>query len=158
MTLLRRTAERADAFLESLQDRRVAAAASYEEVLAGLDAPLPERGEAPEAVVEALADAVEPGTLAIAGPRYFGFVTGGALPAALAADWLVAAWDGFQCTRVSAPGAQAVEDVAARWVLDALGLPAGASVGFVTGATMANLVGLAAGRHRALAGAGWDVE
>jgi glutamate/tyrosine decarboxylase-like PLP-dependent enzyme len=158
MTLLRRTADRADAFLESLPDRRVSAEAGYEDVLAALDVPLPEHGESPEAVVDALAEAVETGTLAIAGPRYFGFVTGGALPAALAADWLVSAWDGFQCTRVSAPGAQAVEDVAARWVLEALGLPAAASVGFVTGATMANLVGLAAGRHRALAGAGWDVE
>ena len=97
MTLLRRTAERADAFLDSLPDRPVAAAATYEEAFAALDGPLPERGEAPEAVVEALADAVEPATLAIAGPRYFGFVTG---------------------------------------------------------ATMANLVGLAAGRHRVLAGAG----
>src|SRR4051812_6791044 len=158
MTLLRRTAERADAFLQALPDRPVAAAASYEDVLAALDAPLPEHGESPEAVVDAVAEAVEPGTLAIAGPRYFGFVTGGALPAALAADWLVSAWDGFQCARVSAPGAQAVEDVAARWVLQALGLPAGASVGFVTGATMATLGGPAAPRHRVLAGAGWDVE
>src|SRR5690349_20372748 len=158
MDILRRTAEWADAFLEALPERRVSADASYEDVLAALQGPLPEQGEPPEAVIDALAEAVEPGTLAIAGPRYFGFVTGGALPAALAADWLVSAWDGFQCTRVSAPGAQAVEDVAARWVLEALGLPEGASVGFVTGATMANLVGLAAARHRVLAGAGWDVE
>jgi glutamate/tyrosine decarboxylase-like PLP-dependent enzyme len=158
MTLLRRTAERAASFLASLPDRPVAAPLGYEDALAALDGPLPEHGEAPEAVVDALADAVEPATLAIAGPRYFGFVVGGALPAALAADWLVSTWDGFQCTRVSAPGAQAVEDVAARWVREALGLPASASVGFVTGATMANLVGLAAGRHRVLASAGWDVE
>lgn len=158
MTLLRRTAERADAYPRSLPERRVTAPASYEEVRAALDGPLPEHGEAPEAVLNALAEVVEPGMHATAGPRYFGFVVGGALPAALAADWLAATWDGLQSSKVSAPGAQAVEDVAARWVLEALGLPAGASVGFVTGATMANLVGLAAGRHRMLADAGWDVE
>jgi glutamate/tyrosine decarboxylase-like PLP-dependent enzyme len=158
VSLLRRTAERADAFVSSLPDRPVRAEAGYEEAFAALDGPLPEHGEAPETVVEALADVVEPATLGIAGPRYFGFVTGGALPAALAADWLVSAWDGFQCARVSAPGAQAVEDVAARWLREALGLPERASVGFVTGATTANLVGLAAARHRVLAQAGWDVE
>src|SRR5918911_3669684 len=105
MTLLRRTAERAAAFVESLPDRPVAAPLGYEDALAALDGPLPEHGSDPADVVDALADAVEPATLAIAGPRYFGFVVGGALPAALAADWLVAAWDGFQCTPVSAPGA-----------------------------------------------------
>ncbi|MGH2968712.1 MAG: pyridoxal phosphate-dependent decarboxylase family protein, partial [Solirubrobacteraceae bacterium] len=93
-----------------------------------------------------------------AGPRYFGFVTGGALPVTVAADWLVATWDGPHFGRVPSPAGAAVEDVAARWVLEVLGLPARARVGFVTGATVANLVGLAAARHRVLATAGWDVE
>ena len=101
-------------------------------------------------MLEALAG-LEPGMMATAGPRYFGFVTGGALPVAVAADWLVSTWDGPHFGRVISPAGAAVEDVAAHWLLDALGLPGDARVGFVTGATMANLVGLAAARHRVLA-------
>ena len=96
--------------------------------------------------------------MATAGPRYFGFVTGGALPVTVAADWLVSTWDGPHFGRVVSPAGAAVEDVTARWLLEVLGLPRDARVGFVTGATMANLVGLAAARHRVLAHAGWDVE
>jgi len=96
--------------------------------------------------------------MATAGPRYFGFVTGGALPVTVAADWLVATWDGPHFGRVVSPAGAAVEDVTSRWLLEVLGLPLDAGVGFVTGATMANLVGLAAARHRVLATAGWDVE
>src|SRR5205085_6630047 len=125
--------------------------------LAQIDAPLPERGEPAEAVLDAVT-VLEPGMVATAGPRYFGFVVGGVLPAALAADWLVSSWDGPHFGRVVNPAGAAIEDVAARWVLEALGLPPGARVGFVTGATMGNLVGLAAARHRVLAAEGWDVE
>src|SRR5918911_1155758 len=110
MTLLRRTAERAAAFVESLPDRPVAAPLGYEDALAALDGPLPEHGSDPADVVEALADAVEPATLAIAGPRYFGFVTGGALPAALAADWLVSAWDQNVGPAVMSPAAAPREE------------------------------------------------
>jgi glutamate/tyrosine decarboxylase-like PLP-dependent enzyme len=108
-------------------------------------------------VLDALA-ALEPGMMATAGPRYFGFVTGGALPVSVAADWLVSTWDGPHFGRVVSPAGAAVEDVTARWLLESLGLPSASRVGFVTGATMANLVGLAAARHRVLARVGWDVE
>jgi glutamate/tyrosine decarboxylase-like PLP-dependent enzyme len=157
MGLLHRTAQIAEEYLASLPERRVAASLGFEDVLAQLDAPLPEEGEDAEEVLDALT-ALEPGMNATAGPRYFGFVTGGALPVTVAADWLVATWDGPHFGRVASPAGAAVEDVAARWLLEALRLPHDARVGFVTGATMANLVGLAAARHRVLAGAGWDVE
>jgi glutamate/tyrosine decarboxylase-like PLP-dependent enzyme len=101
---------------------------------------------------------VGPATVASPGPRYFGFVTGGVLPAALGADWLATAWDQNGFTRVSSPAAAAVEAAAERWVLEALALPADAGVGFTTGATMANFTGIAAARHALLERAGWDVE
>jgi glutamate/tyrosine decarboxylase-like PLP-dependent enzyme len=157
MGLLHRTAQIAEEHLAALPERRVAASLGYEDLLAALDRPLPETGEDADAVLDAIA-ALEPGTMATAGPRYFGFVTGGALPVTVAADWLVSTWDGPHFGRVVSPAGAAVEDVTARWVLDALGLPSSARVGFVTGATVANLVGLAAARHRVLADAGWDVE
>src|SRR3954454_22121864 len=157
MGLLHRTAQIAEEYLDTVGDRRVAATLGYEDILAALDAPLPEAGEDAEDVLEALVG-LEPGMMATAGPRYFGFVTGGALPVAVAADWLVSTWDGPHFGRAISPAGAAVEDVAARWLLEILGLPGDARVGFVTGATMANLVGLAAARHRVLAGAGWDVE
>jgi len=157
MSLLGRTAEIAEAYLASLPERPVGATRSYDDVLAALDAPLPETGEPAEAVLDAIAG-LEAGMVGTAGPRYFGFVTGGALPVTVAADWLVSTWDGPHFGRVPSPAGAAVETIAERWLLDVLGLPASARVGFVTGATMANLVGLAAGRHRVLAGAGWDVE
>jgi glutamate/tyrosine decarboxylase-like PLP-dependent enzyme len=157
MGLLSRTAEIAEDYLEGLAERPVAARTSYDELLASLDAPLPEQGEDADSVLDAIAG-LEPGFMGTAGPRYFGFVTGGALPVTVAADWLVSTFDGPHFGRVPSPAGAAVETVASRWVLDVLGLPSGARVGFVTGATMANLVGLAAARHRVLADAGWDVE
>ena len=157
MGLLHRTAQIAEEYLATVADRRVGASLGYEDVLASLDRPLPELGEDAEIVLDALA-ALEPGMNATAGPRYFGFVTGGALPVTVAADWLVATWDGPHFGRVASPAGAAVEDVTARWLLEALDLPRAARVGFVTGATMANLVGLAAARHRVLATAGWNVE
>ena len=157
MGLLHRTAQIADEYLATVRDRRVAASLGYEDALAMLDGPLPEEGEDAEDVLEALA-ALEPGMMATAGPRYFGFVTGGALPVTVAADWLVSTWDGPHFGRVVSPAGAAVEDVTSRWLMEALGLPRDARAGFVTGATMANLVGLAAARHRVLATVGWDVE
>src|SRR5215210_1215396 len=157
MGLLGRTAQIAEEYLATVGERRVGAPLGFEDVLARLDAPLPEDGEDAERVLDALA-ALEPGMTATAGPRYFGFVTGGALPVTVAADWLVSTWDGPHFGRVVSPAGAAVEDVTARWLLEALGLPREARTGFVTGATMANLVGLAAARHRVLASAGWDVE
>src|SRR3954454_14329545 len=157
MGLLHRTAQIAEEYLDTVAERRVGASLGFEDMVAALDGPLPEHGEDAEDVLEAL-NGLEPGMMATAGPRYFGFVTGGALPVTVAADWLVSTWDGPHFGRVISPAGAAVEDVAARWLVDILGLPDSARVGFVTGATMANLVGLAAARHRVLAGAGWDVE
>src|SRR4051794_40809543 len=143
MSALRRAAELAEEHLAGLAERRVGAALSYEDAVAALDEPLPEHGDDRVAVIEKLSAAVGPATVASPGPRYFGFVPGGALPAALAADWLVSAWDQNSFSRVSSPAAAAIEAVAERWVLEALGLPAAAAVGFTTGATMANLTGMA---------------
>jgi glutamate/tyrosine decarboxylase-like PLP-dependent enzyme len=123
----------------------------------GLDVPLPEGRTPPEQVVAELARAAEPGIVASAGPRYYGFVVGGGLPAALAADWLTSTWDQNAGLYVLSPAAAIVEDVAGRWLLDVLGLPAGSSVGFTTGATTANLTAVAAARHALLHGAGWNV-
>ena len=118
---------------------------------------LPEEGEDPRLVIESLAAAAEPGLVANNGPRYFGFVTGGSLPAALAADWLTSAWDQNASMHVASPAAAAAESIAAEWLVDVLGLPAGTGVGFTTGATMANFTALAAARHAVLARVGWDV-
>ncbi len=118
---------------------------------------LPEDGDDPHLVVEQLARMADPGLVANAGPRYFGFVTGGSLPAALAADWLTSAWDQNACLHVMSPAAAAVEQVAAAWLVELFGLPAETSVGFTTGATMANFTALAAARHAVLARVGWDV-
>jgi glutamate/tyrosine decarboxylase-like PLP-dependent enzyme len=158
MSIVRRAAELAEQHLASLPDRPVGGTTGYEDVVSALDEPLPEHGEDPVAVVERLAAVAGPATVASPGPRYFGFVTGGVLPAAFAADWLATAWDQNAFSRVSSPAAAAIEAVTERWVLDALHLPADAGVGFTTGATMANFTCIAAARHAVLARAGWDVE
>jgi glutamate/tyrosine decarboxylase-like PLP-dependent enzyme len=119
---------------------------------------LSELGQAPADVVFELARAAECGLVASAGPRYFGFVIGGSHPAALAADWLTSAWDQNAGLYATSPAAATVEEIAAAWILDLLGLPKGAGVGFVTGAQMANFVGLCAGRHAVLDRVGWNVE
>jgi glutamate/tyrosine decarboxylase-like PLP-dependent enzyme len=155
---LREAAEHVEAFLATLDERPVAACVDAAGVRDTLGGPLPERGEDPAAVVDALVAGAEPGVVATAGPRYFGFVTGGALPAALAADWLVSAWDQCAAFHSLSPAAAAIEEVATAWTLDLLGLPASASVGFVTGGQGANTTCLAAARHAVLARAGWDVE
>lgn len=118
---------------------------------------LPEEGADPADVVDLLARACDPGLTAMPSGRFFGFVIGGTHPAALATDWLVSAWDQNCCLRRPTPAHSAVEDIASTWLLELLGLPAGGAVGFVTGATMANFTGLAAGRDAVLRRAGWDV-
>ena len=156
--LLRRTAELAGGFLDRLPVRPVSQAVNLPELRDALGGPLPVSGEDPLAVIEALARRVEPALVGSAGPRYFGFVVGGGVPAALAADWLASAWDQNAAMFVMSPAAAVVEEVAARWLLDLFGLPECSSVGFVTGATMASFTALAAGRHALLARAGWNVE
>jgi glutamate/tyrosine decarboxylase-like PLP-dependent enzyme len=150
--------EHARRYLAEVPDRPVREPASVEELRASLDRNLPEAGEDPAAVVEALADAAEPGLIALNSPRYFGFVIGGTLPAALGADWLAGAWDQIASLYVCGPSASVAEEIAGRWVLELLGLPESAAFGLTTGGTMANFAGIAAGRHAVLERAGWDVE
>ncbi|HET6342486.1 MAG TPA: aminotransferase class V-fold PLP-dependent enzyme [Gemmatimonadota bacterium] len=157
-SLLRRTAELAERWLADLAGRPVGAGAGLAELRAALGAPLPERGASSEQVVEELARAAEPGLVASAGPRFFGFVIGGSHPAALGADWLVSAWDQNPGLYAASPAVAVIEETAARWVLELLSLPPTASVGFVTGAHMANFTALAAARHEVLRRVGWDVE
>ena len=144
-------------WLSSLEDRPVPPQASIEEVTKALGVALPENGSDPAEVVDLLAGACEPGLTAMGSGRFFGFVIGGTHPAALAADWLVSAWDQNCGLRRLTPAHSAVEDVTSAWLLDLLGLPSESAVGFVTGATMANFTGLAAGRDAVLRRAGWDV-
>src|SRR5688500_910797 len=158
MSLLNRTRELAEAFLAGVDARPVFPAASFEQLVEALGGPLPDEPQEPLAVIEHLARAADPGLVASPGPRYFGFVTGGSVPASVAAEWLTAAWDQNAGLYVLSPAAAAIEHVAAGWLLDLLSLPPTASVGFVTGATMANATALAAARHEVLRRVGWDVE
>src|SRR6266536_1854677 len=154
--LLHRAAEQALEYRRSLADRPVATPADAAAIRAAFGGPLPQASTAPEKVLDELVAAAEGGLVATAGPRFFGFVIGGALPAATAADILTAGWDQCAFNAVLAPAAAAAEDGAGAWLKDLLGIPASASVGFVTGAQAANTVGLAAARHHVLAEAGWD--
>src|SRR5215210_32798 len=156
--LLKRTADLAIEFLDGLPERRVGPIIPIDELRASLGGPLPERGEDPREVIESLVRAADPGLVAMAGPRYFGFVIGGHVPASLAADWLTSAWDQNAGLYATSPANSVVEEVAAGWLLEVLDLPRTASVGFTTGCMMANFTGLAAGRHAVLARLGWDVE
>jgi glutamate/tyrosine decarboxylase-like PLP-dependent enzyme len=156
--LLRTTADRAGRYLEELSERRVAPDEAALQRLADFDEPLPSGPSEPADVIELLDAAGSPATVASAGPRYFGFVIGGSLPVAVAANWLAAAWDQNAGAFVASPVAARIEEVAQRWLVDVFGLPADTVAGFVSGATMANLTALAAARHKVLQDAGWDVE
>jgi glutamate/tyrosine decarboxylase-like PLP-dependent enzyme len=156
--LLLDAAKRAASYLDELPLRSVSPSARAVASLSALDVPLPERGIDGRAVLAELDAAVSPATMAMAGPRFFGFVIGGTLPATLAASVLATAWDQNSARHDVTPGTAAVEEVALRWVLEALRLPSGTAGGFVTGATVANFTALAAARHAVLARAGWDVE
>lgn len=156
--LTRRTLQHAQKYLDSLATRPVRESATQQELIAMLGGALPEEGEDPIATIDRLAAAGEVGTVACSGPRYFGFVIGGSVPAAQAADWLTTTWDQNAGLYVISPVNSVAEDVSAQWLLDILGLPATASVGYVTGCQAANLTGLAAARNEVLRRAGWDVE
>ena len=143
----------ARSYLDGVRERHVGGSDPV-----GLRRPLTDDGEDPVDVLEQLAADADPGLVASAGPRYFGFVVGGSLPVALGADWMVSAWDQMCGMYVSSPAVAIAEEVAAGWVLELLGLPAGASVGFVTGAQMANFSCLAAARGELLRRAGWDAD
>ena len=154
--LLRDACSRALAYLGGLAGRPVAPAAADVAALDRLDFALPGAGRDAGSVLALLDDYGSPGTVASGGPRYFGFVTGGALPVAQAAAWLTAAWDQNAALSVMSPAASVLNRVALRWVTEVLGLPDGTGGGFVTGATMANATCLAAARDAVLAGHGWD--
>lgn len=145
-------------FLRGIGERHVGATANASAVRQRLETALPEQGTDAAQVVRELAAAVDPGIVATVGPRYFGFVIGGVLPAAAAADVLTMAWGQNGALHALSPAAAAAEEVAGEWMLDLLGLPATASVGLPTGAGLGNAVGIAAGRHAVLQREGWDVE
>jgi aromatic-L-amino-acid decarboxylase len=156
--LLGRTAEISAEYLTSLPERPVRAAASLDQLRSALRVPLQDRSQPALQVIEELVAAADPGLVGTQSPRYFGFVIGGGIDAAIAADWLTSVWDqngaGYPC----GPSAAVAEEVACEWLLDILGLPDDAGVGLTTGCQMAHFTCLAAARHRALADAGWDVE
>ena len=156
--LLQEAAERARRYHDGLDARGVAPTPEAVARLARLKEPLPEKPSDPRAVLALLDEVGSPATVATSGGRFYGFVTGGSLPAALAANWLAGAWDQNAFGFASSPAAVAFEEVALAWLLDALALPAGCGGAFVTGATMANFTALAAARHEVLARLGWDVE
>jgi glutamate/tyrosine decarboxylase-like PLP-dependent enzyme len=155
--LLARTAALAADYLETLDTRPIRPERGYREMLAALDASVPDGPSEPAAVVEELAQAADEGITAMGSGRYFGFVIGGALPASLAADWLVSAWDQNTGLAEPTPATSALEAVTGRWVLELLGLPPHSSFAFVTGCQMAHVTCLAAARQGVYARAGWDL-
>ncbi|MCR2825955.1 pyridoxal phosphate-dependent decarboxylase family protein [Microbacterium sp. zg.Y909] len=145
------------AFFDELDERPVWPRADVDDMLAAFGRELPENPVDAGRVIAELAARAQPGLVGIAGGRFFGFVIGGTLPAALAADWLVSAWDQNSGSSTMTPAVVALERIAGAWMCELLGLPRDASVGFVTGAQMANFVCLAAARHAVLRRAGWDL-
>jgi glutamate/tyrosine decarboxylase-like PLP-dependent enzyme len=156
--LLSAAAERAAAYLDAVDQRPVFPPAEAIAGLAALGGPLPEQGCDPAETLALLDDAASPATVALGGGRYFGFVNGGVLPVALAANWLAAAWGQNAALWVMSPAAAELERIALDWLAELFGLPAGCAGAVVTGATMANFCGLAAARHALLARQGWEVE
>ena len=156
--LLTSTADRVVDYRGSLAERRVAPVADLERLRAELGGPLPAEGADAAAVLDELAAAVEPALMSSAGPRFFGFVVGGSLDAAVGADILTTGWDQLAFNGASSPAAALVEEIVGAWLKESLGLPDDASFGIVTGTQAGNTVGLSAARHRVLERAGWDVE
>jgi glutamate/tyrosine decarboxylase-like PLP-dependent enzyme len=157
--LLTAAADHAATFLDGVPERRVGPAEIDPAALrAALGGPLRNEPEDPRAVLDALVAAAGPGLMASQSPRFFGFVFGGSLPAALAADWVASAWDQNAVLYVAAPAAAVAEEVVGGWLAELLGLPASASFAITTGCQMAHATGLAAARHHVLRRAGWDVE
>ena len=156
--LLRSVTERSVQYLAGLEKGNVFPSSVAIDALAKLDEPLPDGPGDIETVIGLLDNIGSPATVLTAGGRYFGFVIGGSLPAALAANWLAGAWDQNAGLRITSPIASALEQISLGWLLDVLSLPAGAGGGFVSGATIANFTALAAARHAILKKQGWDVE
>jgi glutamate/tyrosine decarboxylase-like PLP-dependent enzyme len=156
--VLDRATARSMEWIESVPTRPVAPRANVDGMKKAFARPLQDEALDPVDVVEELATLAEPGLMAMPSGRFFGWVIGGTLPAALGADVLVSSWDQNAAMRYASPATAAIEEVAGEWLLDLLGLPAGSDVGFTTGGTMANWTGLAAGRAHVLDQAGWDVN
>jgi glutamate/tyrosine decarboxylase-like PLP-dependent enzyme len=156
--LFAQTAKLAADFYDTLDERPVYPRVSAAELREAFARPLPEGPTAASTVIAELAAAVDPGLVAEAGGRYFGFVIGGAVPASIAADWLTSTWDQNAGLYVAGPSASVVEEVAGAWLIELLGLPSDASFGFVTGGQTATFTALAAARHHVLQNVGWDVE
>jgi glutamate/tyrosine decarboxylase-like PLP-dependent enzyme len=156
--LLAEAADRSGRYLAGLPNRNVAPLPEDVARLEALGGPLPDGPADPAQVLALLDDIGSPATVASAGGRYFGFVIGGSLPAALAANWLAGAWDQNAAMQVMSPVAAKLEEIVLAWMVDLLGLPAGSGAGFVTGTTMANFTALAAARSTLLQRAGWNVE
>jgi glutamate/tyrosine decarboxylase-like PLP-dependent enzyme len=160
-SLLRDALARALRYLDDVQTRGVAPRPEAVAALSRFDEPLPEGPGAANSAAETLRlldEVGAPATMAMAGPRFFGFVIGGGLPVSVAANWLTTVWDQNSGLWSPTPATATLEEVALRWLVELLGLPAGSCAGFVTGATVANLTGLAAARHAVLRRAGWNVE
>lgn len=155
--LLTDASQRALAYLDTLPDRPVRPDPAAVAALAELDTPLPEKGTADAAILDELDRIGSPGSVAMAGPRYFGFVIGGALPVTVATNWLSTAWDQNVGT-ITTPVAAELERIALGWMVDLFGLPAATGGAFVTGATVANFCALAAARNAVLNREGWNVE
>lgn len=145
-------------YMDEVAERHVGSRAERADLLMALGGPLPAGATDSVEVINHLAKTADPGIVATIGPRYFGFVTGGAVPVTVAADWLVSSWDQNACLYVLSPAASVMEDIVSGWIVELLGLPASAGVGFVTGCHMANFTCLAAARHEVLHRAGWNVE
>jgi glutamate/tyrosine decarboxylase-like PLP-dependent enzyme len=156
--LLQRAHEIASRYLDDVGTRHVGGVATRASLLEALGGPLPDAPADPLTVLDDLVDHADAGIVASAGPRYFGFVTGGAVPVTVAAEWLASAWDQNTCLYVLSPAMSVMEDIVAGWTLELLGFPRQSGVGFVTGCHMANFTCLAAARHEVLRRAGWNVE
>jgi glutamate/tyrosine decarboxylase-like PLP-dependent enzyme len=157
-SLLDLTAAHASTYLETLDSGQIAPSASVTELRGSLGRPLPEAGTAPETVIEELVRDAERGIMRSGSGRFFGWVIGGTLPVALAADWLTATWDQNGASNLTSPVEAVAEEVCGEWAKELLGIPASASFGFVTGCQMAHTTALAAARHKLLEDRGWDVE
>ena len=151
-------AKHSQKWLDSIAIRDVNPKMNADEIKAALGLELPDGPTSPAAVVERLAEVGESGLMAMSSGRFFGWVVGGTLPAALGADWLVSAWDQNSASRIATPTTAAVEEIASKWLLEILGLPPTADVGFPTGGTMANFTGLIAARQKILTEVGWDLD
>ncbi len=156
--ILNDAAARSIRYLEGIGERGVAPIPEAVRALPVLDVPLPDRGVSDAVMLRELDETISPATMAMAGPRFFGFVIGGALPGTVAANWLATAWDQNTGLFNTTPGTAMLEQVAIRWLSEVLGLPSGLAGSFVTGTTVAHITALAAARHAVLAKVGWNVE